>query len=89
MGEKNSSSMACKTCSFSGLAGPFAHPLWKMDVAAAELLQWSEVTTSVLNNLFSFWKLTIKLLIIDSVSLNVICWKQNAMKLVRCVYYCV
>ena len=37
----------------------------------------------------SFWKQTIKLLMIDSVSLNVICWKQNAMKLVRCVCDCV
>ena len=36
--------MACTTSSLSGLAGPFAHRLWKMDVAAAELLQWSEMT---------------------------------------------
>ena len=36
-----------------------------------------------------FWKHTIKLLIIDSISLNVICWKQTAMKLVRCVCDCV
>ena len=36
--------MACTTSSLSGLTGPFAHPLWKMDVAAAELLQWSEMT---------------------------------------------
>ena len=36
-----------------------------------------------------FWNHTIELLIIDSISLNVICWKQNAMKLVRCVCDCV
>ena len=40
--------MTCTTSSLSGLAGPFAHPLWKMDVAAAELLQWSEVTYIIL-----------------------------------------
>ena len=42
-----------------------------------------------LNSLFNFWKQTIKVLIIGSVSLKVICWKQNAMKLVRCVCDCV
>ena len=51
-------------------------------------LPWWHCIGIVFHSLFNFGKQTIKL-IIDSVSLKVICWKQNAMKFVRSVCDCV
>ena len=61
-----------------------------LNLLSGHVINWNYLTYLMTLFLIAlhFWKQPIKLLIIDSVSLNVICWKQTAMKLVRTVWSC-